>query len=534
MNKLRIVNLAASAAFAVLSAQAAKNKDWYVSADMQYGRGIVPDENCTGDLLYAVTNCSAKYTVWVKDGFVCNTGSIKKNSANARIYIAKNITVRSESGCVDESAGKGAKIIGATHSAETPFGSASVRCVDATGENAKLIGFVLEGGCTPDSASYPGGGVLCDSKGTAMISNCVVRNCIGLRGGGIARGTVCHCIITNNTATGIGGGAYNVVSMDDSVVADNVGGGIGYYDFDETYTSKVVRCSITRNSLSSGNGGGVYCGRKNTSAMNVFLYECGISNNVAGAHGGGVSGNATASCEARLALFDCVVSGNQLVTSNSDTQGAGTYRCDLTRCNVVSNVTLSGTCGGCALGTLVNCRVIGNVVTNSTSWNAGGGVLNCNCYNTLFCGNFAWKGGGGYYSDSDAYNQIVNCTFVGNDIEESGAGAFRGAGSVVNTIAWGNTKLGAFKNTCTTCTDSCVEALDAETSERVFATDPRLDVRSAPKSSKCRNKALPFDWMTDPNDPRSKDVYGVARVQGAGPDLGAVEQPDLGFILLFR
>lgn len=40
--------------------------------------------------------------------------------------------------------------------------------------------------------------------------------------------------------------------------------------------------------------------------------------------------------------------------------------------------------------------------------------------------------------------------------------------------------------------------------------------------------------MTDPNDVRSKDVYGAARVQGKGPDIGAVEQPDFGLMMLVR
>ena len=55
-----------------------------------------------------------------------------------------------------------------------------------------------------------------------------------------------------------------------------------------------------------------------------------------------------------------------------------------------------------------------------------------------------------------------------------------------------------------------------------------------PGAAKCRNSGLKFDWMEDPADPRSKDVYGNARIQGSAPDMGAAECVSLGLMLLFR
>ena len=36
---------------------------------------------------------------------------------------------------------------------------------------------------------------------------------------------------------------------------------------------------------------------------------------------------------------------------------------------------------------------------------------------------------------------------------------------------------------------------------------------------------MPFGWMTDPADARSKDAAGNGRVVGAGPDMGCYERP---------
>ena len=46
---------------------------------------------------------------------------------------------------------------------------------------------------------------------------------------------------------------------------------------------------------------------------------------------------------------------------------------------------------------------------------------------------------------------------------------------------------------------------------------------------------MPFGWMTDAADPRSKDLAGNDRVIGAGPDMGCYERPPkIGFTILVR
>lgn len=583
MKKICIVALVLS----VLSAQAVKNKDWYVSDDMQYGRGIVPDANCTSDLAYAVTNCTSGYTVWVDDGFVWDKGEVFSNHTTNR-FRCGGITLRSKSGYVDESDPKdikGAIIRGELDkNSEHGYGPASVRGIETTSSDAKIIGFIFEN-CSAPNTSYPGGAV----RGSGMVSNCVARNCASIRGGGFSCSKVYHCVVTNNYG-GHGSGVYSTADLRDSLIAYNSGSaGVGYYDG----AGIVSNCVIHSNS-----GGGAYAGGN---SPNVNICCCIITNN----SGSGVSGNSTKAGIVRINAFDCLIADN---TTASQTQGGGAlyaklYRCKLVRnastialgggasssiltdCVVENNRTISTSGGksyggcGCNESTLTNCIVRGNgprgnvpsnmsgeggglldcravnctidnnvaawrgggahstvlvnciVTNNSTAGtdNAGGGsAYNVEAYNTLFACNTAESGTGGIgsYSNEANENSLYNCTIANN----TGV-AFSGMKSVINCITWGN---GTGNSSCTACTNSCVEKLSCSAQEGCFSTDPRLDSRYAPKSAKCHNKALPFDWMTDPNDVRSKDVYGAARVQGKGPDIGAVEQPDYGLMMLFR
>lgn len=641
LTSVRRFFLVAFAILSVLSAQAVKNKDWYVSDDMQYGRDKTVAANCTNDLDAAVTGCSSGYTVWVKNGFVCEKGEHYSNYATNRLLIGSGVTVRSEAGYVDESDPKDVK--GAyIHGRFAPgtahnYGKGAIRAAELKSSTSKLIGFVIENCAGSGNNSYPGGGV----RGGGIVSNCVIRNCYDGRGGGLVGVYAYRCVVTNNYA-GNGSGIYGAKEVADTEIAYNTGGpACGWYDSKDS-PGILRRCSIHRNS------GGVYAGG---TCNAISVYDCGISNNMGrGAYG--FSGSTTSSrpvlfnCTIadnevdgvsegagawRCELHDCDVIGNRLlwngrgqgggcydcrifggsVISNvlmgaldETSMGAGVYNCKVRDCVIAGNFLRSGNGGGCSSSVLTDCQICDNVITNggfygggcssctltnctvsgnrlyssvtsssglgggisggsavdcrivsniggfrgggvnnsilkncivsnnvvrSTYGGAGGGgAYNCEAYNSIFADNHATNGVGGVdsYKNTENENCLVNCTIVNNP-----DGGFSGLKRVINCIAWGN---GTKASSCTACTNSCVEKLSCSAQDGCFSTDPRLDARYAPKSAKCHNKALPFDWMTDPNDVRSKDVYGAARVQGKGCDIGAVEQPDFGLMLLLR
>ena len=154
MNKLGKVAVALAVAFSVGAAGAA---DRYVSADKDYGSG--PNgEVMEGDLLYntiqdAITAAKAGETVWVKDGFICETGGGTGTSAGAmsRVSISKAITLRSQSG--DARTGNPPIIRGewADNSATSSVGKVGAKTVVRrplyVSAAATVRGFVLERGC---------------------------------------------------------------------------------------------------------------------------------------------------------------------------------------------------------------------------------------------------------------------------------------------------------------------------------------------------------------------------------------------------
>ena len=106
-------------------------------------------------------------------------------------------------------------IVGKSHpgadESVSPYGcgSEAVRCV-AIENGARIVGFTLTGGRTDEGSEADdtvGGGVLAQS-GTedtmALISDCVISNCVATRGGGAYNGVYRRCFFLDNRATGNG------------------------------------------------------------------------------------------------------------------------------------------------------------------------------------------------------------------------------------------------------------------------------------------------------------------------------------------
>ncbi|MBQ6923304.1 MAG: hypothetical protein IJQ73_01550 [Kiritimatiellae bacterium] len=107
-------------AFAAFAANAA---DLFVSASGTW-RPDGYEGTCYTDLLSAINAARSGDTVWLQDGYVCDSGlyestpgggpaSTGTNGGYVRAHIKQAIVLRSESGYVDEATGKGATIRGA-------------------------------------------------------------------------------------------------------------------------------------------------------------------------------------------------------------------------------------------------------------------------------------------------------------------------------------------------------------------------------------------------------------------------------------
>ncbi len=159
----------------------------------------------------------------------------------SRVALTKPLLLRSVNG-PEVTVIHGYRVPGATNGP----GPGALRCVYLT-NGATLAGFTLTNG---SSGPFGGGGVLCASGG--IVSNCVLtgNSAVGLGGGGAAGGTLNNCILVGNSAGDVGGGAGSSTLNNCRIIgnsAQNHGGG--------THACVLNNCLVTGNSA-GGFGGG--------------------------------------------------------------------------------------------------------------------------------------------------------------------------------------------------------------------------------------------------------------------------------------
>lgn len=222
----------------------------------------------------AVDSMDDNHTVWVSNGVY---------SAFTAYYTLNNSS-RNREIRIKSLNGPGVTIID---------GGGTSRCVrlgHTLPDNTWLEGFTLENGTTeneiPDNVQDVhdfGGGVL-----HGVVSNCVIRNCFAVRGGGSAIAMLYDCVVTNNTALEKGGGTYwgytywTLIAYNHS---EDTGGGSA---------STANSCLIVYNTAAKFGGGAGGGGN---------LYNCTIYGNSAGVEAGGIQNTG-------LYNDNCIVLGN--------------------------------------------------------------------------------------------------------------------------------------------------------------------------------------------------------------------------------
>lgn len=263
------------------------------------------------------------------------------------------------------------------------------------------------------------------------------------------------------------------------------------------YNGVLTDCTITDNVASNtaygtGCGGGFATGVISNSlvASNLALgrgtdgkVSVGIGT------GGGINGSST------LAV-NCIISNNY-----SESRGGG----------------MNGATGR------------NNLVAGNHSGTEGGGIFGGQHYNTLIIGNSAVDFGGG----AGWQTYLYNCTILSNSAP-SAAGVRNSY--IVNTITWDNTGGADIVNWAT---NSCGLALTAAMGPGNTTKNPRIatsgDYRYIPApGSPALNSGMAFSWMTDPGDVRARDRNGRRRVIGTEVDMGALEAPIFGSMMIVR
>ena len=291
---------------------------------------------------------------------VYQTGARAVDRLNNRVAVTKPVTVQSVNG-PSVTAIIGYRDPGTTN------GDAAVRCVYLA-NGAVLSGFTLTNGATQTYGNYStnrsGGGVFCETAG-AIVTNCV---------------------LTGNTSSQEGGGAYQ---------------------------GMLNNCTLIGNSVmdQNGQGGGAY---------SAILNNCTLVGNRAVASWNG-SGGGSSFCT----LNNCTLREN--VADN----GGGAYGSTLNNCTLTDNTAEMG--GGACGAKLNYCILNGN-----SALEYGGGAISSRFNSCLIANNFADFGGGvsGHYFHGPSV--LTNCTLVGNSARQGGGA---NDSELKNCILYYNTAL---------------------------------------------------------------------------------------------
>ena len=478
------LNLLSCLSIALLTFVGFGATDRYVSTNAVWKSEINPAV-CYSSIQAAIDAASSGDTVWVKDGYVCSEGSTEWNGGKRRIAIVgKTVTLRSESGIVDLSKGKGATIVGTPDpTGEYGLGPDAVACIGcAINKAIRIVGFRLTGGRTCPYEKVNGwkayGGGICFS---GSLENCLVDNCAAGVGGGVSINnnsgeipTLLNCVVSNNLSNTQGGGGVRQCICRDSTIVGNVATNVEWTAAGAgVHSGMLTNCVVKNNraygssSRNQANGGGVY---------NAPCYGCRIVGNYAANTGGGWSANG---CEG----------ANNVIMANLAGMGEGAV--------------------------------------------AGAGV----CYNMLIVANtnenVSWSKSSMVAGTANV-TKLYNCTIADNVSSKGGCSGVSNAG-IVNTIIWNNSHMGI-----SSATNSCAKGLDDGLGPKNISEDPKFvggkgaDGYCLKVRSPCWDAGLELPWMKNKASVLSRDFRGKRRILGAGPDIGASEFSAYGIQIIVR
>lgn len=253
--------------------------NWYVDPtgdDMAYGTAAAPKKTLRGGLEHAIAGDVVHVASGVyKTEKMYQTKQLGNN--NGAFNLAARAVVPEGVALIGAGAGTtfivGESDLGADESAKG-CGPNAVRCV-ALGAGARLSGFTLTGGRTDadgNADNYHGGGVLASYRPTTLplITDCVISNCVGRRGGGGMFGSYNRCRFFDDAVVNGGNGAAMRGNGGDTAVIRNsvVDRCVGYATL--YMVTQIENCTI---------GAGNVDGNLNSNGATV-VNDCNLLENV--------------------------------------------------------------------------------------------------------------------------------------------------------------------------------------------------------------------------------------------------------------
>ena len=223
----------------------------------------------------AVDAAQAGDEIVVTNGTYATGGrAVGTNVLVNRVAVDKPLTVRSVNG-PEMTIIQGYQVPGTTN------GDGAIRCVYLA-NGASLYGFTLTNGATRSDGDWDrdhcGGGVWCEPT-NAVVFNCVLtRNSASGNGGGAYGGTLNNCTLTGNSAE-YGGGANESTLNNCTLTGNSAPDGGGAKE------STLNNCVLSGNSAESGGG-----------ARLSTLYSCTLTGNSAAHDGGGANESTLKNC----------------------------------------------------------------------------------------------------------------------------------------------------------------------------------------------------------------------------------------------
>ena len=82
---MNVIRMCLKAGAILALATVANGAEWYVSADMDYGADVADAAHRKDNLQTAINSAAQGDTIWVADGFVCDSGSTDVNGTSYRL-----------------------------------------------------------------------------------------------------------------------------------------------------------------------------------------------------------------------------------------------------------------------------------------------------------------------------------------------------------------------------------------------------------------------------------------------------------------
>ncbi len=322
------------------------------------------------------------------------------------------------------------------------------------------------------------------------------------------------CTIIRNKGDGIGPQPFAVgsppgvtIKMFDSVVSDNEGGGgVRFRSDEESILSNVTFERNTGNASSAVSNLG-----------ELLIESCRFIDNQGDSGGAGLEnfGDCT--------VVDCVFTGNVASDSSADGGAIDTRRGD-------------------------SLRVTGSTFTNNSAGDDGGAIhsesIICVIANSTFTGNTAGDRGGAIFN-REARTEITHCTIIGNTATPGRAAGVGASGDTFTTTVLSNSIVvgnGDIDIAFIGATNSFVSdghnfigsgnalSIFVETGDSTGNADAGLGPLADNGGTTLTMLPLAGSSVIDAGGTgeTATDQRGIARPQGAAPDIGAVELESSG------